>query len=256
MADPPVRRFSGRDGLELVYRELGNGRPLVLFHGFTSTGLQWFHHGPAAAIAEHGHRVILPDLRGHGDSARPHDPVSYPPDVLADDGLALIDWLGLDDYDLGGYSLGGRIVLRMLARGARPAHAIVGGQGLDAIDRATSRSGRYRRVLTALANRDTIEPRSPDHELEQWITQSGGDPQALIRVLDTHVATPRAALCQVATRTLVVIGDQDKEHASADALAATLPNARFTRVPGNHFTALTAPELATTIVAFLARPIS
>ena len=44
----------------------------------------------------------------------PHDPLSYPPDVLADDGLALIDWLGLDDYDLGGYSLGGRIVLRML----------------------------------------------------------------------------------------------------------------------------------------------
>jgi hypothetical protein len=37
------------------------------------------------------------------------------------------------------------------------------------------------------------------------------------------------------TLTLVVIGDQDNDHASADALAATLLNARFTRVPGNHF---------------------
>jgi len=195
-----VHQFPGRDGLELVYREMGNGRPLVLLHGFTSTALQWIHHGPATTIAEHGYRVILPDLRGHGDSARPHDPVSYPPDVLADDGLALIDWLGLDDYDLddydlGGYSLGGRIVLRMLVRGARPARAIVAGQGLDAINGATSHSGRYRRVLTALANRDTIEHGSPDEELAQWITQLGGDPRALCHVLDTHVATSDAALC-------------------------------------------------------------
>jgi pimeloyl-ACP methyl ester carboxylesterase len=87
--------------------------------------------------------------------------------------------------------------------------------------------------------------------LAQWITQSGSDPRALCHVLDTHVATPHAALRQVATPTLVVIGDQDNDHASANALAATLPNARFTRVPGNHFTALAAPELATTIVAFL-----
>jgi pimeloyl-ACP methyl ester carboxylesterase len=181
----------------------------------------------------------------------PHDPLSYPPDVLADDGLALIDWLGLDDYDLGGYSLGGRIVLRMLVRGARPTRAIVAGQGLDAINRATSRNGQYRRVLTALVNRDTIEPGSPDEETAHWITQSGGDPQALLHILDTLVATPDAALCQVATPTLVAIGDQDHGHASADALAATLPNARFTRVPGNHFTALTRPELATAIMAFL-----
>jgi pimeloyl-ACP methyl ester carboxylesterase len=67
---------------------MGDGRPLVLLHGFTSTALQRIHHGPAVTIAEHGHRVILPDLRGHGDSARPHDPVSYPPDGLADDGRA------------------------------------------------------------------------------------------------------------------------------------------------------------------------
>lgn len=73
----------------------------------------------------------------------------------------------------------------------------------------STRSGRYRRVLSALANRDTIEPGSPEEELARWITQSGGDPRALCHVLDTHVATPDAALCQVATPTLVVVGDRD-----------------------------------------------
>jgi pimeloyl-ACP methyl ester carboxylesterase len=250
MTDPPARRFPGRDGLELAYRVTGEGRPLVLLHGFTASGLQWLHHGPGAAIAGSGYRVILPDLRGHGDSAQPHDPESYPPDVLADDGLALADWLGLDDYDLGGYSLGGTVVLRMLARGARPARAIVAAQGLDAIT-SSARGGRYRHVLSALASGDTIEPGSPDAQQAHWITQGGGDPQALLHVLDTLVATPDAALRQITTPTLVVVGDRDDGHASADALAATLPSAQFTQVPGNHFTALTGPEFATAILAFL-----
>jgi pimeloyl-ACP methyl ester carboxylesterase len=251
MSDPRVHRFAGRDGLRLSYRETGDGRPLVLLHGFTATASQWLDHGPAAALAGHGHHVILPDLRGHGDSARPHDPARYPPDALTDDGLALIERLGLDDYDLGGYSLGGRVVIRMLVRGARPAHAIVAGQGLAAVS-STARGGRNRRVLSALANGNRIEPGSPDAEAAHWITRLGGDPRALLRVLDSLVATPLEALHQVETPTLVLVGDQDHDHASADELAAHLPNARFTRVPGNHWTALTRPELANAIRMFLA----
>jgi pimeloyl-ACP methyl ester carboxylesterase len=125
ISSPGAGRLAGRDGRELAYLEMGDGRPLVLLHGFAATGRQWLDHGPAAALAAAGYRVILPDLRGHGDSARPDrarpdDPACCPPDVLADDGLALIDGLGLDDYDLGGYSLGGRVVLRMLVRAPGP----------------------------------------------------------------------------------------------------------------------------------------
>jgi pimeloyl-ACP methyl ester carboxylesterase len=250
MTDPRVYRFTGRDGLELAYRETGDGRPLVLLHGFTASGAQWLDHGPGAALAEHGYRLILPDLRGHGDSARPHDPARCPPDVLADDGLALTDRLGLDDYDLGGYSLGGQIVLRMLVRGARPARAVVGGTGLTAMT-STANDGTNRRVLTALASGDSIDPGSPDAEAARWITRLGGDPRALLQVLNSLVATPGQALRQVQTPTLVVAGDQDHDHASAAALATVLPNACFTPVPGNHWTALTGPELATAILAFL-----
>ena len=251
MADTPVRRFTGRDGLKLAYRELGDGRPLVLLHGFTGVGTHWIDQAHAATLAEHGHRVILPDLRGHGDSAHPHDPAAYPPDVLADDGLALIEQLGLDDYDLGGYSLGGRTALRMLARGARPAHAIVAGQGSDVVSRATGRTGRYHRVLNALVHEEALDPGSPEAEMAHWITSAGADPRALGLVLETHVATSEDVLRRITTPTLVAVGDQDTGHASADALAAALPHARFVQVPGNHFTAFTSPELTTAILAFL-----
>ncbi len=251
MIDPPTHRFHGRDGSELAYRVIGEGRPLVLLHGFTASGLQWLKHGHAAAIASRGYRVILPDLRGHGDSARPRDQAAYPPDVLADDALALIDRLGLDDYDLGGYSLGGTIVLRALARGARPGRAIAAGQGLGVITGTTSRGGQYRSVLTALARGDVIEPGSPDAEQAHWIILGGADPQALLHVLDSLVPTPESTLRQITTPTLIVVGDQDERHASADRLAAAMPNARFTRVPGNHFTALTSEEFRAAILDFL-----
>ncbi|MEV4052507.1 alpha/beta fold hydrolase [Amycolatopsis sp. NPDC049688] len=239
-----MENFRAGDGRELAYRELGRGRALVLFHGFTGSGRDWL--GPAAALADRGHRVILPDLRGHGASAAPHDPSAYPPDILADDGLALLGHLGVEEgeYDLGGYSYGGRVVLRLLARGARPGRAIVAGQGLDAVQRTTSRTGTYHRALT---DGEPVEPGSPAY----WLRQGGGDPVALRHVLGTHVPTPD--LHRITTPTLVLVGDEDDGHATADALAAALPDSRFARVPGDHFTAMSSPELTDAMAEFLAQ---
>jgi pimeloyl-ACP methyl ester carboxylesterase len=251
MTDLPVQRFRGRDGVELAWREIGDGRPVVLLHGLMGNGALMASDGPARAIAEQGYRVILPDLRGHGDSGRPHDPACYPPDVLADDGLALIGHLGLDDYHLGGYSLGGKLVLRLLARGARPARAIVGGQGLDALDAESGRTDGYRRLLAAMANGDDFETGSPEDALAGWVTQTGADPRAIGYVLGTTVATPHDALRQVPTPTLVVVGERDSRSASAGELTALLPNGQLILVPGDHFTALGAPEFTTAVLNFL-----
>jgi len=251
MADLPAQRFHGRDGVELAWRELGDGRPVVLLHGLMGSGTLMASHGPARAIAAHGYRVILPDLRGHGDSGRPHDPACYPPDVLADDGLALVDHLGLGDYHLAGYSLGGKVVLRLLARGARPARAVVGGQGLDALDAETGRTGGYRRVLAAMADGDAFEPGSPGEALAGWVTQAGADPRAIGYLLGSFVATPPDALRQVPTPTLVVAGDRDSRGASAGELAALLPNGQVVLVPGDHETTLSAPEFTAAVLDFL-----
>jgi pimeloyl-ACP methyl ester carboxylesterase len=245
-------RFAGRDGVQLACREAGSGRPLVLLHGFMGTGSHMLNYGPAGGFAEQGYRVIAPDFRGHGDSANPHDPAAYPPDVLADDGLALVEHLGLGDgdYDLGGYSLGGRIVVRMLVRGAKPARAIVAGQGLAKVS-GPQGGGVNHRVLAALVDGVAIEPGSPDARIAHWISQLGADPVALLHVLNSSVPTPESALGQIAIPTLVAIGEKD-ERSDASELAALLPDARFVRVPGDHGSAFAAPELTAAIAAFLA----
>ena len=51
----------------------------------------------------------------------------------------------------------------------------------------------------------------------------------------------------------MLIGAEDDGHATADALAAALPEGRFARVPGTHFTAMSSPELTAAMVEFLAQ---
>jgi pimeloyl-ACP methyl ester carboxylesterase len=248
MSEIPVRHFRGRDGVQLAYRELGEGRPLILIHGYQGDAMLLVEAGLAGKLAAQGYRVILPDLRGHGDSARPHDPAAYPPDALADDGLALIEHLGLSDYDLGGYSLGGRTVIRLLARGATPGRAIVGGQGLEAIIHTVGRGGQFRQVLTRFG---TFEPGSPEQAMEDWVTARGGDPVALVHVLDTFADTSLAELARITVPTLVLTGAEDGHNDTAEALANALGNGRYVMLPGNHGTAIGTPQFEDAITDFL-----
>ena len=230
----------------------GSGRPLVLLHGFMGAGSHMLDYGRVGGFAGQGYRIIVPDFRGHGDSAKPHDPAAYPPDVLADDGLALVEHLGLGDgdYDLGGYSLGGRIVVRRPSvRGAKPGRAIVAGQGLAKVSGPQGGGVSHRGAHCArLRSRDRAG--LPDARIERWISEFGADPVALLHVLNSLVPTPEDALRQIAIPTLVAIGEKD-ERSDADELAALLPDARFVRVPGDHGSAFATPELTTAIAAFL-----
>jgi pimeloyl-ACP methyl ester carboxylesterase len=223
---------------------------LILIHGYQGRGAHWVDSGFAGRIAAHGYRVIMPDLRGHGDSAKPHDPASYPPDALADDGLALIDHLGLTDYDLAGYSLGGRTAARILVRGATPRRAIIGGQGLDAVLHTAGRGGRYRKVLSGFG---TWAPGTPERRMEDWVRAGDGDPTALMLVLDTFVNTSAAELAAVPAPVLVLAGTDDGHNATAKALADAFPHGRYAEVPGDHLTAMTSPEFETAVTEFLAQ---
>src|ERR1700749_1797079 len=142
-----TQTFTAEDGAELTYDELGSGRTLVLLHGYMHTALlAWIKTGIAEKLAASGRRIVMPDLRGHGRS-NPRGMDVYPPDALTSEALALIAHLDLhEDYELGGYSLGGRIVARALALGATPRRAFIAGTGLDPILHAEGRGGQYKRI--------------------------------------------------------------------------------------------------------------
>src|SRR6185369_16904175 len=148
-----------------------------------------------------------------------HDAASYPPDILAEDGLALIDRLGLVDYDLGGYSLGARTAVRMVARGAAPRRLIVAGMGLQGLLATGTRSGHFKKILQGLG---THERGSPEWMAEAFLKTTGGDPEAYLPLLDSFVDTTEAELSAIAMPALVLSGAADHDNGSAQALADLL----------------------------------
>jgi pimeloyl-ACP methyl ester carboxylesterase len=245
-----THRFAAPDGYALAWHEIGEGRPVVLLHGlFSDADTNWIRFGHAAEIAKNGFRAIMPDLRGHGESARPHEAAAYPPDILASDGLALIAHLGLEDFDLGGYSLGGRTAVRMVVRGARPRRLIVSGMGLEGLLRTGARSAHFKAILNGLG---THARGSPEWMAEAFLKTTGGDPEALLPLLNSFVDTKEAELRAIAMPVLVLSGADDRDNGSAEALADLLPQALYVAVPGNHMSAVTKPDLGIAIADFLA----
>lgn len=246
-----TRTFKSFDGAPIAWREMGEGRPVVLIHGFFSdANTNWIKYGTAAKLVDAGFRVIMPDLRAHGESAAPHDAAAYPPDALAMDAEALVTHLGLTDYDLGGYSLGARTTVRVLARGIapRPRRAVLSGLGDEGVVDTGRRAGFFRRVLTHFGS---FKHGDKEFMSQAFLKTTGADPQALLGILDTFVDTPAAEVARFNLPVLVVGGAADDEVGSFDGLVGMLPDARFVEIPGNHMSAVTRAELGDAIVSFL-----
>ena len=242
--------FTAPDSTALVWHEQGEGRPVLLLHGlFSDAQTNWIKFGHAAELAGRGFRVIMPDLRAHGRSARPHDPSAYPADVLAHDALALIAHLGLEDYDLGGYSLGARTAARMAILGAKPRRLVISGMGLSGLIETGDRAEHFRAILSGLG---THERGSPEWLAEAFLKTTGGDPEALMPLLGSFVDSSEAELRAIHIPTLVLQGAEDDDNGSAEDLADLLTDSRFVEIPGNHMSAVTRPDLGRAIADFLA----
>jgi pimeloyl-ACP methyl ester carboxylesterase len=251
LANSPIETtthfYEGAGRARMAWHETGptddGARPVILIHGlFSNAFVNWVRYGHAARLAAKGRRVIMPDLRAHGDSAKPHEPSGVSHDILADDMLALVDHLGFapGDYDLGGYSLGARTTARMLVRGARPGKAMLAGMGLEGLLDLADRADFFRKVLEGAG---THEKYSPEWMAEAFLKTTGGDPKSLLLLLDHFPSIPRAALIELDMPILILTGAEDHDNGSAQALAAALPNAAFVEVPGNHMSAVTLPAL-------------
>ncbi|QGN56537.1 alpha/beta fold hydrolase [Novosphingobium sp. Gsoil 351] len=233
----------------MALHRLGAGRPVILLHGlFSSAEMNWIRFGHAKRLAEAGFEALMPDLRAHGESAKPHDPASYPPDVLANDAAALVTYLGVTDYDLVGFSLGSRTSVRAVLAGLAPRRLVLGGMGLEGLAGWARRAAFF---LDVIARFGSIRPGDPAYMAQQFMKSMKVDAEAARLLLGSMADTPPSALAAVTMPTLVLCGAQDDDNGDPDALAAALPDARRATVPGTHMGSVTQPEMASEIVSFL-----
>jgi pimeloyl-ACP methyl ester carboxylesterase len=246
-----MSRFTTSDGIQLAWRETGEGRPIILLHGlFSSSFVNWFKFGTAERIAREGYRVIAPDLRAHGESDAPHDPEHYPQLVLVHDLKELIDHLKLEDFDLGGFSLGARTTIEAILGGMRPGRAILAGTGLDVLTNWERRSHFYVRAIDLF---DEVKRGDPHWLAIQFMKTMKIDRDAARLLLGTMLdrESKQGLIDAFSMPTLVVCGDQDDDNGSAVELANTLPHAQYAEIPGTHMSSVTRPELGEAIARFL-----
>lgn len=241
--------YPGFDGARLALHRMGQGRPLILLHGlFSSAEMNWIKWGHAERLAAAGFECLIPDLRGHGQSAAPHDASAYPGDVLAHDLAAFVRHLGLTDYDLCGFSLGARTSVRGVIAGLRPARLVLGGMGLEGLAGWTGRGAFF---IDAIDRFDSVKHGDPAFPAVSFMKSMKVDRVAARLLLTTFADTPPEALTALSMPTLIVNGDQDRDNGDPAALTAALPNAEQAIVPGSHMSCVTKPDLSKAIRDFL-----
>jgi pimeloyl-ACP methyl ester carboxylesterase len=250
VTEASIHSWTASDGIKLVFHELGQGRAVILLHGlFSDADMNWIRFGHAARIAAAGFRVIMPDLRAHGQSEKPHGSEFYPKGILARDLRELVTHLGLGEFDLGGFSLGARTTVEAVGEGLTPRRAILGGAGLEGLRNWKRRKDFF---IEAIELFDQVQRGDPQWLSIQFMKSQKVDRVAAAQLLDSFEDAFMAWLQAFTMATLVVCGDQDDDNGSAEELANVLPNAVFREIPGTHMSSVTKPALGEAIAEFLA----
>ncbi|QHN42302.1 alpha/beta fold hydrolase [Candidatus Mycosynbacter amalyticus] len=209
----------------------GEGRPIILIHGWPLSGKSWNKQVPA--LQEAGYRVITYDRRGFGDSDKPSDGYDY--DTFSDDLAGIIDSLGLEGVSLVGFSMGGGEVARYVSRhgedklhsivfaGAVPPYLLKSDDNPDGPltqEKADSMTEQANSDLDGLLDQFTKDFFSPnadgnllilDEERQDALEQARkADPTAVRGAMKAFATTDfRDDLTTVTIPTLVIHGDSD-----------------------------------------------
>lgn len=251
------------DGLAIAYETVGEGAPVVLVHGFASSRVQnWKDPGWFDALARAGYRVIALDVRGHGESDKPHDPTFYGHDVMMRDVEAVMEAVGISTARMMGYSMGGFIGIQLLMR--RPdlvERIVIGGVGETYLDdEGTSRDpmndpDTRNAIMNALLTEDKAAITDPAAKaFRTFAEQPGKDRRALAACLQApRRMLKRAELAHSARPVLVVCGEKDRTTGSPEPLAAAFADGRAVIVPGrDHMTVVGDKVYKDAAVKFLA----
>ena len=112
------------NGIELRVSEDGQGRPVILCHGFPELAYSWRHQLPA--LAEAGYRAVAPDMRGYGESSIPAEIEAYDVITLTRDLVGLLDDLGEERAVFVGHDWGANVTWTLALTEPERVEAVVG----------------------------------------------------------------------------------------------------------------------------------
>lgn len=231
--------------LQYVDHGAGGAGPVVLLHGFPLNGAMWDEVVPALADRYH---VVVPDLRGHGETAAPEGP--YETVDHAGDVAALLDRLGVERAAVVGLSMGGYIALQLMTKYRDRLRAVVLADTMGRADSAERRQARF--TQAEVIRRDGLAPfaemvmprmfapsvfRERPALVERFRqTILSQRPEAVIAALQGLASRPDmlGPLAAVRLPTLVLVGGEDAATTPDDSreLAQVIRGAELVVLPG------------------------
>ena len=239
------------DGTRLAFETVGEGRPVVLVHGFASDRRQnWQNVGWYEALTGAGLKVVAMDCRGHGASDKPHEDGAYG-DKMVGDVVSVMDAADIGRADVMGYSMGGMLTVGLLMRhGARIDRAIVGGIGETYFASRMHRRG----IAAALRAPDPSTITDPmEKAFRAFAAQDGKDLLALAACMSAdRTMYTRDQLKTCTTPVLVVDGENDVQAGAPGPLAQAFADGRAVVVPRrDHMTAVGDRIYKEAVLSFL-----
>jgi pimeloyl-ACP methyl ester carboxylesterase len=221
-----------REGVKIYYEDHGHGPPILLSHGYSATCRMW--NGQISALVAR-HRVIVWDMRGHGESDGPDDPAAYSEALTVEDMAALLRRCRIERAVIGGLSLGGYMSLAFHLAHPEMVGALMlfdTGPGFRNPEarRAWNERARQRaddldaRGFAALGESDEV--RMSKHRSAHGLA---GAARGMLAQADDRII---AGLDKITVPTLVVVGAEDTHFlAAADYMARKIPGAVRVTIP-------------------------
>lgn len=215
------------DGVQIAYTDEGSGEAILLLHGFINSKKSWGKTALKKDLLNAGYRVIIPDLRGNGDSDKPQNEEEYQDNAEVKDVVLLMNHLNIEKYKAVGYSRGSIVLAKLLTKDDRIAKAVLGGMGID-----FTNADWDRRIMFAKAFDGDV------NEMTKGAVEYAKSIHADLRSLHLQQkfqpVTSISELNKIEIDVLVICGDQDSDNGNAEELSKTFKNGSLKRVPGDH----------------------
>jgi pimeloyl-ACP methyl ester carboxylesterase len=245
-----------RDGVNIYYEVHGEGRPVLLTHGYSATAQMW--RGQVESFAK-AYKLITWDMRGHGQSDYPTDQKAYSEAHTVADMAAILNEVGAPTAVIGGLSLGGYMSLAFhLAHPDRTQALLIidTGPGYKKDEpregwnaNALRTADRYEKDGLARLAAGSAETRTASHRSADGLARAA---RGMLTQRDARVIN---SLPDIAVPSLVVVGANDTPFlAASDYMAGKIPGAQKVVIPdAGHSANIDQPEaFNTAVLNFLA----
>ncbi|CAZ94108.1 Alpha/beta hydrolase-fold protein [Zobellia galactanivorans] len=236
--------FTSFDDTKIAYTDEGEGKVVLLIHGFINTKESWQKTELKKQLLKEGFRVVALDLRGNGESDKPQTEEGYDFDAEVMDVMFLMQHLRQKKYMAIGYSRGSIVLAKLLLRDKRVKKAVLGGMGIDFTDYMWPRKIKF---MKAFAGRVTEETK----EAVAYAKSVGADFRSLYLQQRYQPYTRKSHLAYVKAKVLVIAGDGDTDNGSPEELHKAIPKSEFVIVEGDHNGTYKTKAFSEAVVSFL-----